>query len=138
MDAIMLSLSGLLPFALYFTLSLASLLVFKVLYTKVTPHDEWLLIKEKQSTAAAWAFGGAILGFSIAVAGAATNSAGVVDFIIWAIIALIAQLLAFAIVRFGFMPRIAERIEQDEVAAGIMLGCVSVSIGLLNAACMSY
>ncbi|OMH39427.1 DUF350 domain-containing protein [Motiliproteus sp. MSK22-1] len=138
MDAITLSLSGLLPFTLYFTLSLVSLLVFKVLYTKITPHDEWRLIKEEQSTAAAWAFGGAIIGYSIAVAGAAANSLGVVDFVIWAVVALVAQLVAFAIVRFGFMPRIVERIEQDEVPAGIMLCCVSVSIGLLNAACMSY
>ncbi len=138
MDAIMQSLSGLMSFALYFALSLAALLLFKVLYTKVTPHDEWALIKEKQSTAAAWAFGGAIIGFSIAVAGAAANSAGVIDFIIWAVVALVAQLLAFALIRYGFMPRIVERIEQDEVAAGIMVCCVSVSIGLLNAACMSY
>ncbi len=138
MDAISQSLSGVLAFTLYFTLSLAALLAFKVLYCKVTPHDEWMLIKEKRSTAAAWAFGGAILGFSLALAGAAKNSVGVADFILWAIVALAAQLLAFAIIRYGFMPRIVERIEQDEVAAGIMLGCMSVSIGLLNAACMSY
>ncbi|MBB1487834.1 DUF350 domain-containing protein [Oceanospirillum sediminis] len=138
MDIVTASLSGLFDFAVYFTLSLAALLAFKLIYTRITPHDEWYLIKEKQNTAAAWAFGGAILGFSIALASAASNSVGLADFIIWAIVALIAQLIAFAIIRFGFMPRIVERIEQDEAPAGIMLCLTSVSIGILNAACMTY
>lgn len=138
MEAITQSLAGLAAFALYFGLSLVALLLFKYLYALVTPHDEWQLIKDQKSTAASWAFGGAILGFSIALAGAASNSVGLIDFVIWALVALVAQLLAFAIVRFGFMPKIVERIEQDEVPAGIMVGFLSVSIGLLNAACMSY
>ncbi|MEH6628157.1 MAG: DUF350 domain-containing protein [Motiliproteus sp.] len=138
MEIVMESLTGLVSFALYFGLSLVALLVFKLLYTRITPHNEWKLIKDDKNTAAAWAFGGAILGFSIALSGAASNSAGLVDFIVWAIVGLLAQLLAFAIIRFGFMPKIVERIEQDEVPAGVIVCFVSVSIGLLNAACMSY
>lgn len=138
MDIIANSLAGLSDFILYFSLSLAALLCFKVIYTLITPHDEWHLIKEQKNTAAAWAFGGAVLGFSIALASAASNSVGLLDFLIWAIVALIAQLIAFAIIRFGFMPRIVERIEQDELPAGIMVCLVSISIGILNAACMTY
>jgi len=40
--------------------------------------------------------------------------------------------------RFTFMPKIAERIQNNEVSAGVMLGAMSVAVGLLNAACMSY
>lgn len=138
MDAIQDSLAGLVNFALYFGMSLVALLLFKFLYAMVTPHDEWALIKDDKNSAAAWAFGGAILGFSIALAGAASNSAGLLDFAIWAVVALVAQLLAFAIIRFGFITCIVERIEQDEVPAGIMVCFISVSIGMLNAACMSY
>ncbi|NCT49524.1 MAG: DUF350 domain-containing protein, partial [Paraglaciecola sp.] len=83
-------------------------------------------------------FGGAMIGFSIALAGAASNSLHVIDFAIWGVVALLAQLLAFALLRFTFMPLIAERINQNEVSAGTMLAAISVSIGLLNAACMSY
>jgi putative membrane protein len=36
------------------------------------------------------------------------------------------------------MPRISEKIEANHLAAGIFLGGVSVSGGVLNAACMSY
>jgi putative membrane protein len=137
MDSIALSLSGLFNFLLAFTLSLGCLLIFKWLYTWLTPHDEWALIKAQKSTAAAWALGGATLGYSIALAGAAAFSVNLIDFLIWALVALLAQLLAFAMVRFIFMPKLVERIENDEVPAGIILCFVSVAIGLLNAACMS-
>lgn len=138
MDALIDSIAGLGSFALYFALSIALLFVFKLAYTFVTPHDEWKLVKEDRNTAAAIGYGGALVGFSIALAGAASNSEFVLDFIIWGIVAVVAQCLAFALLRFSFMPRIAERINNNEVSAGIMLASMSVAIGLLNAACMSY
>lgn len=125
-------------FGIYFGLSILFLIVFKFVYTLVTPHDEWQLIKEQKSTAVAIGFGGAILGFAIALASAASNSVSLIDFAIWGAIALIAQLLAFALLRFGFMPKIVERMEQNEVSAGIVLATVNIAIGLLNAASMSY
>lgn len=125
-------------FALYFGISIVFLIVFKFLYTLVTPHDEWQLIKENQNVSAAIGFGGALVGFALALASAASNSVSIVDFAIWGGIALIAQCLAFAIVRYGFMPRIVERIEKNELSAGIMLGTMNIAIGLLNAACMTY
>ena len=138
MEMVLDSLSGLVNFALYFGLSIGLLFAFKVLYALVTPHDEWKLVKEEQNIAAATGFAGAIIGFAIALAGAATNSESLVDFFVWALVALIAQLLAFALLRFTFMPAIAERINNNEVSAGIMLAGMSVATGLLNAACMSY
>ena len=88
--------------------------------------------------AAAIGFGGAIIGFAIALGSAASNSVAVVDFAIWALVAVIAQSLAFAILRFSFMPKIAERINNNEVSAGVMLASMSIAVGLLNAACMTY
>lgn len=138
MQLILDSLAGLLNFSLYFAVSIILLFAFKILYAFVTPHDEWKLVKEQQSTAAATGFAGAIVGFAIALAGAASNSESLLDFSVWAIVALVAQLLAFALLRFTFMPAIAERINNNEVSAGIMLAGMSVAVGLLNAACMSY
>ena len=83
-------------------------------------------------------FGGAIIGFAIALGSAASNSVAVIDFAIWAIVAVIAQSLAFAILRFSFMPKIAERINNNEISAGVMLASMSIAVGLLNAACMTY
>jgi len=138
MDNVMHSIAGLGKFALYFAIAIVLLFLFKLTYAFVTPHDEWKLVKEDKNLAAAVGFGGAMIGFSIALAGAASNSLHVIDFAIWGVVALLAQLLAFALLRFTFMPLIAERINQNEVSAGTMLAAISVSIGLLNAACMSY
>lgn len=131
-------LTSILYFGACFGSSLVFLVVFKFAYTFVTPHDELKLIKEEKNTAAAIGFGGAVIGFSIALSGAASNSVSMVDFVTWAAIALIAQLLAFALVRFFFLPLIVERIKSNEVSAGTMLGATSIAVGLLNAACMTY
>jgi putative membrane protein len=138
MEMIITSIAGLGNFALYFMVSIILLFVFKVVYAFVTPHDEWKLVKEEQSLAAAVGFGGAIIGFSLALAGAVTNSESLVDFVVWGVVAIIAQSLAFVLLRFTFMPKIAERINDNEVSAGAILAAVSVAVGLLNAACMSY
>ncbi|QEM81542.1 DUF350 domain-containing protein [Halomonas binhaiensis] len=132
------SLAGLLGFVVYFAISLVMLVVFKYVYTWITPHDEWKLVKDDKNTAAAIGLVGAVIGFALALASAATNSVSLMDFVIWGIVALIAQTLAFAIVRFLLMPRIVQRINDGEVAAGIVLGGTSVAVGLLNAACMTY
>lgn len=138
MDAVLNSIAGLGNFALYFAVSILLLFVFKIVYAFVTPHDEWALVKVHKNQAAAIGFGGAMIGFSIALAGAVANSEFLVDFVVWGIIAIIAQSLAFALLRFTFMPQIADRIDKNEVSAGTILAAVSVSVGLLNAACMSY
>ncbi len=138
MDALFDSIAGLGNFALYFAISIAFIFIFKVIYALVTPHDEWKLVKEQQSTAAAVGFGGAIIGFAIALGGAVANSQSLIDFVVWGIVAIIAQALAFAILRFTFMPKIAERINNNEVSAGIMLAAVSIAVGTINAACMTY
>ena len=130
--------AGVTNFAISFGISLVLLVVFKVLFAFVTPHDEWKLIKEDQNTAAAVGFGGAVIGFAIALAGAVSNSGGIVDFAIWGSIALVAQLLAFAIVRFVFMPKVVQRIEDNEISAGVILAATNIAVGLLNAASMTY
>ncbi|GAA0857914.1 DUF350 domain-containing protein [Aliiglaciecola litoralis] len=138
MDAVLASLSGLSNFVIYFAVSIVLLFIFKIAYALVTPHDEWKLVKEDRNTAAAIGFGGAIVGFCIALAGAVSNSASLIDFSVWGLVALIAQVLAFLILRFSFMPKIAERIDNQEVSAGVMLASISIGVGLLNAACMTY
>ncbi|WP_020407397.1 DUF350 domain-containing protein [Hahella ganghwensis] len=131
-------LSAIANFAIYFFSGLIALIIFKFCYALVTPQDEWKLIKEDRNIAASIGFGGGILGFAIALSGAISNSVSFVDFITWAVVALVAQTIAFAIVRFGFMPKIVERIQNEEISAGIMLGVVSVAVGMLNAASMTY
>ena len=129
-------LNGLLNFALYFGLSLVALLLFKFLYTLFTPYDDWALVKN-QNSAAACALSGAVIGYSIALGSAASNSVSLMDFAVWAVVALIAQIIAYFVVRM-FMPLISQRIQDNEVPAGIALGAVSIAIGILNAASLTY
>lgn len=136
MESLDFLLDGLVNFVLYFGFSLVALLLFKVIYTKVTPYDEWALVKEKNG-AAACALAGAVIGFSIALGSAAVSSISVLDFIVWAIIALIAQLIAYRVVHL-FLPLISQRIQDNEWPAGVVLGGTSVAIGILNAASLSY
>ena len=138
MEVVWDSLSGISVFALYFFVALLLLMVFKWVYVLITPHDEWKLVKQENNTAAAIGFIGAVIGFSLALSSAASNSVSLVDFAVWGLVALAAQSIAFLMVRFLFMPKVVERINANEVSAGIILGGVSVSVGLLNAACMTY
>lgn len=131
-------LSSVISFAIYFVGAIVALIIFKVAYAFITPHAEWKLIKEEKNTAAAIGFGGGIIGFALALSSAISNSVSLPDFATWALIALVAQSVAFAIVRFVFMPNIVRHIENDEVSAGVMLAAVSIAVGLLNAACMTY
>ncbi|USD39280.1 DUF350 domain-containing protein [Ferrimonas sp. SCSIO 43195] len=132
------SLAGIGPFFTYLVIGLALIAVFKVIYSAITPYDEWGLVKESQNQAAAIGIGGALVGFTLALAAAASNSVSVTDYLLWAGVALLAQLLAFTAVRFVILPGLVEKIEQNNVAAAIVLAAINISVGLLNAACMSY
>ncbi|VTP59971.1 Predicted membrane protein [Serratia rubidaea] len=94
------------------------------------------LIKENNQSAA-FGFVGACLGYVIPLASAAVNSVSLLDYVIWGAVALVVQLLLFAAVKV-YMPRISDKIEANHLAAGIFLGGVSISGGVLNAACMTY
>ncbi len=130
------SIQGFIPFIMYFGLGYVLVTAFLFIYSKVTPYCEWTLLREN-NRAAALAYSGAFLGFTLPVASAAVNAVSIMDFAIWGVIAGIMQLVTFFTVRF-YMPKLAERINQDEMSAGLFLGVASVATGILNAACMTY
>ncbi|MEY4589882.1 MAG: hypothetical protein RL497_1958 [Pseudomonadota bacterium] len=132
------SLQGLLNFSSYFFAGIALLLLFSWVYTAITPHDEWKLVKEDKNIAAATGLAGALIGFALALGSVVSNSIHILDFLLWGVIALIAQLLAFTLVRFVFMPQLVQRIKDNEISAGIILGSTSIAVGVLNAACLTY
>jgi len=128
-------LENLSEFFLFFVVASALALFFVFVYTRVTRHNELALIK-KSSTAAAVAFSGSLIGFALPLASTMINSVNVIELVLWGVIALIVQVLVYLLIRLP-MPRISERIEADEVAAGIWLGTCSMVAGILNAASMT-
>jgi putative membrane protein len=122
-------------FLAFFGVSLALMAVFVAVYAAVTKHKEIALIKEN-SVAAAVAFSGAIIGFALPLSSAMISSLTILELVIWGLIALIVQIAVYFLVRLP-MPRVSERIENNEVAAGIWLGAMSLTAGILNAASMT-
>ncbi len=110
-------------------------LIYVVIYMWVTPHPEIKLIREN-NLAAALAFGGSLIGFSLPLASATANSVALVDCIIWGLIAIAVQIAVFYLVRLP-IPKISERIENGETASGLWLGAASLTGGILNAASMT-
>ncbi|TMP87328.1 hypothetical protein CWC05_09585 [Pseudoalteromonas ruthenica] len=133
---IMESILGFVPFIMYFGLGYLLILAFLFIYTLITPHCEWTLMKENNA-AAATAFSGAFIGFTLPVASAAVNSVSLLDFAIWGVIAGIMQLVTFFLVRL-YMPKLSEKIAKGHMSAGAFLGVASLATGILNAACITY
>ena len=136
MDPMMTSLQGLGSFLVYFGAAVLAEAVFLTLYMRVTPHDEAKLIGAGNA-AAAVSLGGAMLGFTVPVASAVANSVSILDMALWTLVALIIQLAVFLLASLA-MRGLSRRIEQGDMAAGIALAAASLSIGILNAACMTY
>ncbi len=67
---------------------------FFFIYSKITPHNEWQLIKNN-NTAASLAFSGTLLGYVIPLSSAAINAVSIPDYFAWGGIALVIQLLVF-------------------------------------------
>ncbi|MBY5754026.1 DUF350 domain-containing protein [Rhizobium leguminosarum] len=128
--------AGLPAFLGYFAVGLAAYGVFAVIYTFLTPQKEVQLIRAG-NLAAVTAFLGALVGFSLPLASAAANSVSIVDYIIWAVVGILAQILAFYIANFT-MTDLHEKITAGDIAAGIWGGGIALVIGILNAACMTY
>jgi putative membrane protein len=129
------NLTDLPQFLAFFVVSLFMLIVFVAVYTRVTRHNEIKLIKEN-SVAAAVAFSGSMIGFALPLASAMISSSTILEMIIWGVVALIVQIVVYLLVRLP-MPRVSERIENNEIAAGIWLGASSLGAGILNAASMT-
>ncbi|MDP6182560.1 MAG: DUF350 domain-containing protein [Gammaproteobacteria bacterium] len=122
-------------FLAFFGVSLFLMIVYFAIYTNVTRHNEIKLIKEN-SVAAAVAFSGSMIGFALPLASAMISSRTILEMTVWGMVALIVQIVVYLLVRLP-MPRVSERIENNEIAAGIWLGAAALTAGILNAASMT-
>ncbi len=130
------SLAGLPSFLFYFATAIGLLLLFLLAYLFITPYREIALIREGNAAAAA-SLGGALLGFVLPLASAITHSVGLLDMAVWGLIALIIQLLAYGAGRL-LLPDLVRDIPAGKTATGVLMCALSLAIGILNAACMSY
>lgn len=136
-ELILASLEGFPAFFMYFFASVVAIGLFARIYSWITPHDEVRLIKENNA-AAATAFVGALVGFSLPLYSALANSVSLVDFAVWALTALLIQIVTFMAIRKFIYPKLSERIEAGEIAAAIKIAGAAIVVGMVNAGSMTY
>ena len=129
------SLSTFPNFIIYFVTAVVLTAVFVVLYANLTPHREIRLIREGNSAAAIALIGG-LLGFVIPLASVISHSAVLIDVVIWGIVALVVQIGGFLVARL-VLPHLPQAIENGNISDAIFLGGLSLSLGILDAACMA-
>ena len=129
------SLSTFPNFALYFAAGTVLIALFLVLYSSLTPYREFVLIRQG-NIAAAIALSGSLIGFALPLTSVISHSVGMIDLGIWGLIALFVQLGGFLVARL-MLPRLPQAIEQGTVSDGIFVAGLSITLGLLNAACMA-
>jgi putative membrane protein len=136
MDILAHSIGGLDEFLLYLVASLALLTLFIFIYIWITPYRELALIRQGNVAASA-SLSGTILGFAIPLAHSVAQSVNLAEMAMWGAIALALQILVFfAVTRI--VPGLARDIPDGKIAAGLLLGTLSLATGILNAACMTY
>ena len=130
------SLAGLPAFLVYFCTAILAVVAYLLVYTRITPHNEFQLIRDND-TAAATALGLSLLGFTLPVVSAIAHSANIVDCLLWSLVALIVQIVVYYVVKIP-VPNLSAKIANGEMAAAIWLGLASLAAGALNAASMIY
>ena len=135
MDSLAASLATLPSFFLYFVGGVGLIASFTILYARVTPHPEFALIRSG-NIAAAIGVAGAQLGFVIPLAAVITNSVSLVDLMAWGVVALLVQLGGYLCARLIF-PDLTAAIAEGRISQAIFLAGLSLSLGVLTAACMA-
>ena len=123
-------------FLVYLAVAVTLLAVFIAIYIRVTPYREIQLIREG-NMAASFSLSGALLGFIVPLASAVQHSVNLLDMALWGLIAMLVQLAAYVVVKL-LIPTLAQDIPANKTSTGFFLGSISLGVGLLNAACMSY
>lgn len=100
-----------------------------IIYVLMTPHKELDLIRAGNPSASL-AFGGVVVGLAIPLGNCLAHSFGVLDLMIWGVVTLLIQLIAF---RFAdmFLRGLPRRIAEGDVAAAVFLMSVKIGLALI-------
>ncbi len=105
-------------------------------YILITPHHEITLIRAG-NTAAAYSFGGTSIGMAIVLFTTASGTFDVGELAAWGAVGLAGQLAIYFVVSV-MIPGLRQGLEEDRPAYGILLGALSIAMGLVNAGALSF
>lgn len=128
-------LSGFPVLLLHFSVTLAMLGGGVTIYQLITPYHELDLIRSG-NTAAAISLSGAILGLALPLAFCMASSVNLLDIIIWGIVALVIQLLAYRI-GDAVLKGLPARIESGEIGAALLVASIKLAVAMINAAAVA-
>lgn len=120
---------------LHFAVTLIILAIGVTVYHLITPYHEIRLIRQG-NTAAAVSLSGAIVGLSIPLAICMATSVNVLDIVIWGVVTLLIQLLAYRISDL-LLKDLPRRIEAGEIGPAILVLGVKLAVALINAAAVT-
>jgi len=136
MDLIIELIAPLSHFLAYLGTAFGLTALYAVVYTAVTPQAEWTLLRQG-NVSAALAFGGSLLGFVLPLASAISHSVSIPDCVVWGLVALVIQIAAFFGLR-AFLRNLPRDIEEDRRGVATFAALFFLSVGVLNAACMTW
>lgn len=125
----------LLNYVVYMGTGIVLLALFVAVYVSTTPYHEFKLIREG-NVAAALSFGGALVGFSLALCSSALHANDLFNFAGWAALSGLVQLVTYFALSLAFKG-MRTHIENGNCAVGGAALCASVAIGALNAASLA-
>lgn len=112
--------------------TLAILVIGILLYQAITPYREMQLIRTGNN-AAGIALGGALIGLALPLAACMARSVAVWDIVVWGAVAVLLQLVAFAIVAVT-VRRLPDAIAKGEEGAAWLLASAHLAFAMINAA----
>ena len=122
-------------YLIYIVSALVMLGIFTAVYTAVTRYKEFELIREG-NIAAVLPYGGALVGFSFTLCSSIAVHASFVMFLVWGVAAMVVQIVVYVVVA-QTIRGMNEAIEQNNIAMGGLIGAISLSAGVVNAACLT-
>lgn len=120
---------------LHFAVTLAMLALGVTVYHLITPYHELRLIRGG-NTAASVSISGAILGLAIPLAVCMATSVSVWDIVVWGVVTLAIQLLAYRI-GDALVTNLPTRIENGEMGAAILVVAIKIAVAFVNAAAIA-
>jgi putative membrane protein len=121
--------SGFPDFIIQLGVALALFVASIIIYVLMTPHRELDLIRAGNPSASL-AFAGVVVGLAIPLGSCLAHSFGMWDLLIWGVVTLLIQLLAF---RFAdiFLRGLPRRIAEGDVAAAVFLMSIKIGLALI-------
>ncbi len=136
MEAVLQSfLAGFPVLMLHSGVTLAMLVAGVLVYTALTPHKDFALVRQG-NTAAAVSLSGAIVGLALPLAACMAASVSVYDIVIWGVVTLVLQILAFRITDL-LLRDLPRRIEAGEIGPALLLVAIKLAVAAVNAAAVS-